>query len=150
MKLIVSELKSTLLQMIEVGGRNLDVTAIRPHLILYGSAAGSLTLQIEDETGQVVGVSETLSISGIRAAIASLGYDHGFTRFYINATLRAGSTYGIRLIGSGYTFSEVAWAGWCIGYDQPKVAAIYVPSGGWSSALDMELWGNKKMIRRAG
>jgi hypothetical protein len=150
-KLIVAELKTSLVQRYTIGNKSLDVQAIRPELMFFANPAGSLTLQIEDTNGKLVAASETLSIAAIKAAIASLGYDHGMLRFYCNAYLRKNTSYDFRLVPSGgYAFSEAGYVAWCAGFELAKYGADYSPSAGWSSALNLELWGQKQIIRRAG
>lgn len=138
MKLLVHELKTELSQLITVGAESIKVVAIRPHLYRHNTAGGSLRVQIEDASGNVIALSETIAISAMPAAQA---YWHGYLRFYIKAHLRAGATYRISLVPlSGYSFNESAYIGWCNDYDLRKVPALYTPNAGGAAALDFELW----------
>lgn len=154
MKLLVDELgksSASLVQQITIGDKNLDVTAIRPYLYFHNQASGSIALEIEDANGKKIATSESLSIATIKAGISSLGFDHGLLRFYVNASLRKNTTYGIRLVSSGgYSFADAAYVGWCRDYDLRIVGAAWSPSTGANSALLMELWGNDSMLRRVG
>lgn len=150
MKLLVHELKTTLTQRITIGKDNIDLYAIRPYLLFYAAPAGSLKLQVRDLAGNLVAESETLSVAAIKAAIPSLGHDHGFVRFLITVMLRKNTQYDIVLVPTGYSFNESAYVGWCNGFDLAKVGTDYTPSAGWSSALNMEFWGTRTTARRVG
>lgn len=147
MRLLAHELHTKLTQRITTGPKPIQVTALRPHLLRYLAPTGSLQMQIEDDTGSILQVSETIAIASLPAG----NYFHGYVRFLINCALRANTTYRVSLLAlSGYSFSESAWVGWCNDYDLRKVQANYSPNIGWSAALDLELWETRNAIRRVG
>lgn len=146
MQLIVDELYSTTAQQITVGPKDIQLYAIRPHLIRYQQPTGSLQIQILDQVGRLVDSSETIAIS----AIGSGNYWHGYQRFLITTELKANSVYQIALVASGgYLFSETAYIGCCLDFDLRKVPATYSPNTGINSALDLEIWDTEE-FRRAG
>lgn len=146
MKLFVQEVRTSLSQTITVGTSNIQVSAIRPHLIRWLAPAGTLTVQIWDANGNLVESSAAQSI-------ASLGignYWHGYQRFYLNSMLRAGGVYKIAVVSSGYTFSESAYFGWVNDFDLRKVPATFTPSAGAAAAFDLELWESKEASMGVG
>jgi hypothetical protein len=146
MKLITSELVTTLYQQITIGNFPIQLVAIRPHLLRWLHPTGSLAVQIQDASGQVIATSPAVAIS----AIGSDNYWHGYQRFDLSTHLKALATYRIALIPSGgYSFSESAYIGWCNDFDLRKVAATYSPNVGINGALDMEIWESRQPIRRA-
>lgn len=116
--------------------RNVIVEAIRPHLYRHKAPAGTLHLEIYDGSNALVATSESITIT----TMGTLDYYHGYIRFYINAYLTKGQTYKIRLVSSGYTFSELAYCGWVNGCDLGKYPAVPTPSKTLYSPLDLEIW----------
>ncbi len=147
MYLVVSELTTTIYQEILVGSRDIQLVAIRPHLMKFKTATGSLNLSIYDVNGNKISSSESIAISAISAA----NYWHGYQRFYISTQLKSATKYRIQLESTGgYSFSESAYIGWCGDYDLRKVPALYSPNGGTAGALDMEFWEYADVWRRTG
>lgn len=137
MKLIVHELLTSLSQTITVGTEHLLVYGIRPHLYRHGAPTGTLTIQLQDDSGKKIQDIETINISAIPAG----NYYHGYIRFQSNVPIKAYTTYTIALIaGGGYSFSESAYIGWCKDYDLKKVQTAWSPSIGCNAGLDLELW----------
>lgn len=136
MQLVVSELLTTLSQDI-VASSNLNIEAIRPRLLKYGSPAGSLFLRVKDSGGKLIKQSETISIASISAA----DYFHGLVRFYIDLGLREGTTYIVELGSTGYTYNSSHWVGWIFDYDMRVVDG---PSG---AVYQLELWERKTVTR---
>lgn len=139
MQLYVSELDSNSLYQEIIPNRSSILVAIRPRLYVHGNPSGSIKLQILDQNNELIAESETLTISNIYSSVGSLGYYHGFVRFYVNAYLMKDTPYRIKLVGSGYTFSESAWVGWCSETENPKYTLS--SSTGWG--LDLEIWNRK-------
>ena len=138
MELIVHEMTGdTLSQKITVGSSNKFLYAVRPHILKYGNPSGSLYFLIADSAGKAIFSSDLITISSISAS----DYFHGYVRFLVSLGLRASTTYTFQLIGSGYTFSESAYIGWCNDYDLRKYDTDYssAPSPA-DGALDMEIW----------
>lgn len=136
MKLVVHELVGSLDQEMRPR-KNTIVEAIRPHIYRHAFAAGSLKLQILDDSSAVIAESENVAI----ANIGSAQFFHGYVRFYVNAYLKKGETYTVRLIGEdGYAFSESAYCGWVNGYDLGKYPALITPDSHFNYPLDFEVW----------
>lgn len=139
MRLVVHELYAQgLKQRIKVT-ENLNIVSIRPHLYKHLSPAGSFKLELLDENEQKIDESETLTM----ASVSSANYFHGYVRVNCTFALKKNTEYYIKLVGSGYTFNESAWFGWCNDYDLRKVEASYTRNQGYYGALDMELWDSK-------
>lgn len=149
MKLVVAELISVVDQEITIGDDDLDVVAIRPHLIRFNNPAGSVRMQVLDSSKRLIAQSALASIATVDVDDAVVGEDfvHGYVRFYLNVPMKAGTTYWIRLVGSGYTFSESAYLGWCNDFDLRKVPVLYDQNGDWEAALDVELWVRRRSLR---
>lgn len=141
MKLLVRELDSASVYQTIVPLRNTIVEAIRPHLLKYSNPSGSLKLQIQNEAGLKITESQTVAISSISDGT----YFHGKVRFYIDAHLKANTTYRVALIGVGYTFSESAYIGWCNSFDLKSYPSNYTPSEGYHSPLALEVFERKKV-----
>lgn len=136
MKLVVAELTSSGLEQIVVPSKNTIVEAIRPHIYRHNFAAGSLKLSIYDSLNNLVAESDPVAISSIQ----SLAYFHGYVRFNINAYLKRDQEYRIKLTGTGYTFSESAYIGWCNGFDLGKYDPITTPISDFAAPFDLEIW----------
>jgi hypothetical protein len=59
-------------------------------------------------------------------------------------TLKKGQSYSLKLVGTGYSFSEPAYVGWCNGYDLGKYDSTTVPADIYQSPLDLEIWNVQK------
>jgi hypothetical protein len=135
--LLAYELKSSLYQELATDHHVHSVYAIRPHLLRFGSPAGTLTMEIRDSSGQVMFTSETIAIS----SIGSGSYWHGYVRFLLSGHLSKFTNYRIGLVaGGGYSFSESGYIAWCNGFDLGKYAGSYANAVGWSAPLDLEIW----------
>jgi len=117
--------------------RHTVVAAVRPHLVIIGTPAGSLKVDIQNSSGTVLYSSETIAISTITTANAF----HGYVRFYLNAVLAASTNHYISLQSSGgYVYSDTSYVGWANDFDLRKYEASYSPSTGLDAALDTEIW----------
>lgn len=144
MKLVVSELLTSLKQSIEVGSKNEQIYALRPWLLKVGSPMGSLKMEIIDSRDRIVASSDSVTIASISSAAAA----HGHVRFLVAASLKAGTSYWARLQPTGYSFSESAWIGWVRGFDQRALPLGYNPVDDFDYPLDLEIWTVRKAIRR--
>lgn len=137
MTLVIHELTSNLDQVITTPDRDIIVEAIRPHIYRHRFPTGSLKIQIYDSLNALVSESEVIQISDI----GTLGFFHGYVRFYINAYLAKNSSYKIRLVSQGgYTFDESAYCAWVNGYDLAKYQPSLPLPDGISFPLDYEIW----------
>lgn len=140
MKLIVFEVKSDGVYQEVSPNRNVIVEAIRPHLYVHGNPSGTVKVQIQDASGDLITESEALTI----ADISNATYFHGKVRFYIDAYLKKDETYRIAIVGaSGYSFSESAYVGVCNSFDLSTYDASYAPSVGYQAPLAIEVWERK-------
>lgn len=149
MKLVIHELRTYVEQEYTIAAdEHIDAVSMRPHLIRFDFPVGTARLQVRDSNKKLIAQSNAVAISDMDLD-EPLGenYFHGYIRFDINAPLKAGETYWIRLVATGYTFSESAYLGWCNDFDLRKVPALYTPNDGWSAALDLEIWGRKRSVR---
>lgn len=140
MRLVVHELVTELSQRIKVGGRDLQLNAVRPHLYKHRSPAGSLFLEVQDTSGRLIKATETIAISAISAAT----YYHGVIRFSIDLQLRATASYLLVLKSTGYSFAETGYVGWCNDYDLRLAEPDYSPAAGIHAALLWEPWIKKE------
>lgn len=131
MTLVVHELVTFLAQSFTVGSKNAEITAVRPHLVKYGSPAGSFYIEIQDADGQLIATSNALTA----AEISSASYFHGHVRFDVTAGLKAGRVIRVALKATGYTFSEATYIAWAN------------RSGGVSETekLDTEFWNYNRL-----
>lgn len=139
MTLIVSECKPDAYQEI-VPTKPIFVYAIRPHLYIHGSPAGTVKVQIQDANGYMVAESATQSIATLKTAT----YAHKYYRFEIASNLMQDTTYRIAVVcGGGYSFSESAYVGVCHDWDNTKSDLSYVASDSFNKPLDIEIWERK-------
>lgn len=146
MKLIVEDLKGQYLeQKILVGTRPINIVALRPHIYKHLNPAGSLKLQLRDASGTLLKESDAVTIQSITDA--SGDYFHGYVKFTLEAGLLPETTYRLRLSTTGYSHSESAYIGWCRDFDLQKYDADFTPESGVSSALGVEIWENKNVVK---
>lgn len=142
MILMAHELRTVLQQTI-TPSRNLNVEAIRPHLLKYASPAGSLKINIRDANGYLIKSSNTLAIS----AISAVAYFHGVVQFDVDVALKSGVTYIIELASTGYTYGDSAFIGWCNDFDLRCNDVAFDDDSSISAALRMEIWERKYVSR---
>lgn len=147
MQLIVEELVTSISQSITVGSGNIATKYLRPYLYKHGTPAGSLYIEIQDENGEKIGVSETITIASITSA--SNTYFHGWVRFETTIPLKSTETYNVVLKSTGYTYSASAFVGWCLGWDNAVADADYSPSGDIQKALNLQIFGTKEIVKGA-
>lgn len=136
MTLIVHELTGSGLSQIVRRDRNTIVEAIRPHLYRHNFATGSLKIQILDGA-TLVAESALVPISSITTA----PFFHGLVRFEIDAYLAKDTDYTVKLVGEdGYTFDELSYVGWCVGFDLGHYDPTYEASSLLDYPLDLEIW----------
>jgi hypothetical protein len=133
-------------QEIETGDDVVFVEALRPHLLKFNNPAGSLFMEIRDLSDNLLFTSESITIQSIHDA-AGDDYFHGPVRFLINASLAANTKYKVLLKASGYTFSELAYIGWCNGFDLAIVPDSYTPISDLDKGLILEMWERKKLSK---
>jgi hypothetical protein len=136
MKLIVNELKTAITQEITRDATPAQVAWISVHLYRHRSPAGSVKLQILDANQEVILESAPVTI----ASIGTGTWFHNDVFFQMNVSLAANTVYYLRLVPSGYTFSENAYLGWCNGFDQGRYEATYPAPVGWNAPLDFTIW----------
>ena len=141
--LAVEELKTTLNQEILVGDNNLNVEAIRPRLYKHNVPAGTLQVQVRDTNDKIISTSNSITITDISA----VAFFHGFIRFDINAGLKAGTTYRLFLVPSGYTFTESDYVGWVKDHEDTQIGVSYSPSSGFLSPLSAQIWARNRTER---
>lgn len=136
MNLIVNECKPTVYQAIKPT-ENIFVVAIRPHLYIHGTPAGTVKVQIQDGNGRVVAESNSLTITSLK----SLSYAHKYYKFDIYSSLIKDVSYRIAVVcGGGYSFNESAYVGVCHDWDNTKSSLEYTPVSDFEKPLDIEIW----------
>ena len=139
MTLIVAECKDSVSQAIRPT-EPLFVVAIRPHLYVHGSPSGTVKVQLLDGNDRVVSTSNSLNLSSLK----TLDYSHKYYKFDMNANLAADVSYKIAVVcEGGYSFSESAYVGVCLDWDNTKSELAYTPSGDLQRPLDIEIWERK-------
>jgi hypothetical protein len=146
MTLVIHELVTTLTQSVTKDYAE-DVGAIRLYLIKYAAPAGSLYVEIQTSGGSLLVTSDTVTITDISA----VAHFHGYVRFTFPTSykLAADTTYKIVLKSTGYTFSELAYVGWCNAYEFAFVDADYSPSTGLNAPLLLEMYSYQRNSRGA-
>lgn len=147
--LLITELDTTLSQKVTPTA-TMIVAAIRPHIYIQNSPAGSLRVDIYDSTNTtLLKSSETITVASIKSqALITDDYFHGYIRFLIDWGLVKDTQYTIRLEGvSGYTFSTTDHIAWCKDFDLRKYSASYTPNVGFNSSFDLELWEQNDNLR---
>jgi len=146
MNLIVHELTSEVLeQSLTTGNDPVQLEAVRPHLYKHNNPAGNLYVELRNSSGALLKTSSAVSVQSITDI--SNAYFHGYVRFNLKAGLLPNTTYLLRLVSSGYAFSESAYVGWCNDYDLRKYDVDYIPSGNTIAPLDIEAW-EMKQVRK--
>lgn len=143
-RVLVSECKPTVYQPIKADS-NMYVVALRPHLMIFGNPTGTVKVQIQDGNGYVVAESSTMTVTEIKTlAEITQDYFHGYIRFYINASLINDVSYRLAVVcGGGYSFSESAYIGVALDWDNTKINTAYTPSNSFQCPLDFEIWERK-------
>lgn len=142
MNLLVHELVTSLSQrQTTPTDKDVFIEALRPHLVKYGSPAGSLYMEVRTTGGTLVATSETVTIAAITAA--SGAYFHGNVRFYTYCSLPKNTSYDFYLKSTGYTYAESAWIGWCNDFDLKKYEYGYTPVNYEDCPLNFEDWGRR-------
>jgi len=151
MDLIVFELGLTgsfgntqLSQQVRIANRDMQLEAIRPHLYVENTPAGSLFMEVQDANNKTIATSNVVSIGSIDGGAT---YFHGYIRFDIKVGLRQSALYNVALKHTGYTYNASSFVGWCNDFDLKKVTANVPSPVGVSSPLDMELWERKQVMR---
>jgi hypothetical protein len=138
--LIIHELITSLSQEYTTKHEVCNLLYVRPHLYRKGAPAGSVALQIQDQTGEVVAVSNTRVIADIGAGT----YWHGVARFEITASLAPLTTYRFALVPTGYVHSPSAYLAWCNGF---ALGRYDTELEGFDAPLDLENW-TRQQIRK--
>lgn len=139
MQLVVHELETSgqVRQLITVGSKPKMVYAVRALLFRYLAPAGNLYVEIQDENGKKIATSATVSA----ATIGTGNYWTGYQRFLVTVALKANTSYYVSLKASGYTFSELAYIGWCNSWEIKNVfESDYDGAVGMAAPLGVQLW----------
>ncbi|RTL05230.1 hypothetical protein EKK58_08765 [Candidatus Dependentiae bacterium] len=136
MTLLVAECKPSVSQPIRAA-EPMFIVALRPHLYIHGSPSGTVKVQILDTNNRVVTESSSVSISTLK----TLDYAHKYYRFDLSANLSQDTSYKLAVVcEGGYSFSESAYVGVCLDWDNRKSSVGYSPSTSYEQPLDIEVW----------
>lgn len=146
MKLFIHELQTVLKQKIRVRSQNLQLVYVRLHLARYLNPTGTLTLELQNNLGELIVASDPLDIGDIPA---TEDYFHGWIRFALSHQLKAGAEYFLALrAGGGYTFNTNTFIGWCNDFDLRHVPSSYANDGSVSAPLGIEVWAKEYVTRK--
>ena len=137
-------------QEIAVGGSDIFLAAIRPHILRHGFPTGGVKMEVRNASKTLLRASEEISIASMDLDVDPAGADffHGEIRFLINLPLKKNTNFFIRMVGaSGYTFSEPTYIGWVNDFDLKKVDRDYNPNLDEEGALLMEIWERERVLR---
>jgi hypothetical protein len=148
MRLIVHELTTNsgdgaLKQLLTVGGSDVVLAAVRPHLLKYGVPAGSLYMEVRTAANVLISASAAVTIASITAVTNT--YAHGYLRFDLPVTLLKNTSYYFALQSTGYAYSDTDYIGWCNDYDLFKYD--FISSNALDRPLDIEMWEHKLVTR---
>ena len=138
MKLIVVELNEQPLSQKVVAPAILNIEAIRLHVYKHDYPAGTLKVQITDLNDFVLAESNEVDISDITG-----DYYHGQIKFDINFQTDKEAEYKIKLLSTGYSFSESQYIGWCLDFDFNTYVQDYQKLSNLQSSFDYEIWTRK-------
>lgn len=147
--LIVHECQPEVFQEI-VPSNNILLKAIRPHLYIHNSPAGTIQIRITDTNGKEIYATGTSTIaslkSQIEAVVGANDFIHAWPQIEVKAGLRKNETYRIYVTcGGGYSFAESAYVGVCKDWDNTKITSTYSPSTEFNAPIDFELWERKNI-----
>lgn len=151
MKLIVWEVgldgdvSNTLIKQPFEASEDVDLYAIRAHLMIVGSPAGGIYFQIWDETeDRIVMQSDSHTITDLK----TLANAHGMYRFVFNKPLKAGSYRMLLRTNGGYSYSSSAFVGWCAHSELRRISLTSGFLGGSvGEPKGIEFWTYKNLIK---
>ena len=123
---------------------NTFVEAIRLNLYKHNAPAGTVAVQVQDTNGKVIATSNSVTITDISV----VAFFHGLVRFDVSASLKASVTYRMAVSTSGYTFADASYLGWVKDSHGRRIYDLgYSAGGSFDSALHLEIWERKNLIR---
>ena len=147
MRIYVQELKASALSQTIAVTSDILVKTVRLHLYKHNSPSGTFTMQITDNSDNVI-TSKGLTVSEMQSsgsAALSQNLYRGYISFELSqpVALRAG-TFKIKLTSSGYTFAESAYIGWLKDWDdtKPSITDASTPKPA-DSPFDFEIYSLK-------
>lgn len=144
MDLVVEEFKTKVLKQEMEASSNQLIEAVRPHLYVHNTPSGSFTVTLENSDSQVFATSNTIAISTVSAT----NFFHGYIKFDFDAAVHVDDNFFVAItMSGGYTFAEANYVGWCKDFDLRKYTPDFTPNVGFSSALDLEIWGKQFRTR---
>lgn len=123
---------------------NVQLHAVRPHILRYGNPLGNVRMRLLDTNLKSIEVSPSVEIN----MIGSLAYWHGYVRFYLTSMLKGNTNYYFQMETTGYTYSSTDWIGWVNDYDLRKFALGYTPTSDLYAPLDLEIWEDVQYNRK--
>lgn len=92
--------------------RRLNVSGIRPYIMVHGSPAGTFTMTLKQGSESVA--SADFTASGIKIALGtSDNYLHAWYRLTFDTVIDLSkNTYTLELSSTGYTATETDYIGW--------------------------------------
>jgi len=113
MKLVVSELITTLSQTVTITGEErLSFASIRPYIYMHNAPAGTFTLSVK--SGAATLISKSFTSSEIKSDLTTTDdYAHLWKALIFDNPFQLGKgEYELELSSSGYSFSNTSYIGW--------------------------------------
>ena len=151
MKVVVEELSGTLSQTFSTKNR-LQVKSIRPYIYKHRSPAGTLTIEIE-QNSTTIATSTGVTSADIETntASTSINFYHGYYRFDFTDQFHIEKgNFTVKLTSSGYTFGESAYFGWVKPHENISIPIDYdqTGKGDESNPFGIEIWTRKGKMTR--
>lgn len=150
-KIVIEELNASLEQGFTALER-INVEAIRPLLYKHRSPAGSIFIEIE-QNSVVIATSTAVTSAIIEANSDSttINFTHGAWRFDFGANINIEEgDFIIRMTSSGYTFTDSAYFGWHKPHDNITITIDYDTSQlqDEGNPFGLEIWGRSGKMTR--
>lgn len=122
-------------------GRAIHIVHIRPHIYKHLAPSGSFYLEVQNYDGVKIAASNALTA----AEISADDYYHGYIRFDLNLSLPPSTTdtsswYRLQLKSTGYSFSESAYIGWCVNFEDYDLDVDYTIAGNLDRPFGVQFW----------
>lgn len=136
MRLLVHECNNEVYQEISPT-RNINMENIRPHLYIHGSPSGTVNVEFRDSNDRLIKAGTPQTITSLKTDT----YAHGYYNFPLKVHLKKSQTYRVAIVcAGGYSFSESAYVGICVDWDNSKTTRTYTADSDEQKQLDFEIW----------
>lgn len=150
MKLIVFELgldgDAAVLKQDYTPIKNVDLQAVRAHLMISGSPTGTITMEIHDANDKLIKASsETHTITDL----TTLAHANKMIRFNFDIALKGNTKYRFVLKSAGgYTYAAASFVGWCAHSELRRVPLTSgFLGGGFGEPKGLEFWTRAETVK---